>query len=106
MKYLNTYLTFISVIFFISVNAQKGMLFYPNHVFSDTKHSPLKTKTKQSTFQNDIFNCQNNIKSCITKCAKIILKNTFYIQKIGYVSEEGIVFKTGKRIKLVLWYSS
>jgi hypothetical protein len=106
MNFLNTYLTFISVMFFVGVQAQKNRIFSSNHTFFNAQYISLKNIIKPINLGDDILNCQKNVKLCIDKSAKILLRNTFYMRKIGYISEEGIVFKTGKRLQLVLWYGT
>jgi len=88
----------------MNTNAQNKNVLSLNYSTNNLHQSIVKKSAHKIKLKDDISNCQSNLKLSFNDYVKILMRNTFQIKKIGYVSENGIVFNTGKRLQLVLWY--
>ena len=104
MSFINMYFSIFLVGCFISSHAQKNKIFNSNYQPFNTHPNELKKTVHKIKLKDDISNCQTNLKLFLNNYIKILMRNTYPIEKIGYVNEEGIVFKTGKHLIFIIWY--
>ena len=104
MRGINIYFTIVLVMCFLNTRAQYKNVLCLNYSTNNLQQQIVKKSAHKIKLKDDISNCQTNLKLFLNNYVKILMRNTFQIRKIGYVNEEGIVFKTGKNLQLVLWY--